>query len=98
MNGYTVAALAAAGLWWVARKKRAHRARAACGCKNKATIEAQEKTPGTDCTGTWWQRLHGADMMHQQFPNFSGVSMDPGSVDKVTIAGALSIGWNGDVK
>ena len=94
MNGYAVAAVVG-GLWWLSRK-RAQRAQAACGCKDKALIEAADPRGGTDCTGNWWQRLHGADLMHAQFRNYAGVSMDPSSTDKVTLAASLSVGWNGD--
>lgn len=94
MNGYALAAVAV-GLWWYS-KRRDRRARAACGCKNKAILAAGEPTAGTDCTGGWWSRLHGADLTHPQFPNYSGVSMDPSSTDKVQLAVSLGIGWNGD--
>lgn len=93
MNGYLIAA--AAGLWWVSRK-RAHREKAACGCKNRAILNAAEPQGGTDCNGNWWQRLHGADLMHSQFKNYSGVSMDPSSTDKVTLASVMGVSWNGD--
>lgn len=95
MNGFVWGAAAIGGLWWLSKKK-AQRARSACGCKNTALIEAGNPRGGTDCTGTWWQRLHGADLMHPQFKNYAGVSMDPSSTDKVALAVALKIGWNGD--
>lgn len=93
MNGYAVAAVAV-GLWWVHRRR--HHKKPGCGCPRRI-IDAAEPHQGTDCTGNWWQRLHGADLAHPQYLNYSGVSPDPASINKVQIAAELNLSWNGDV-
>ena len=96
MNGVAIAAVAVAGLWWLGRHKRQPN-KPGCGCP-RSIIDAAEPHLGTDCTGSWWQRLHGADLMHPHFGNYSGVSPDPGSINKIQIAAELNIGWNGDIR
>lgn len=95
MNGYAVAGVAV-GLWWLTRPRRRVN-KPGCGCA-RGILKAAEPHQGTDCGANWWQRLHGADLIHPQYGNYAGVSPDPSSATKAVLAGELPLSWNGDVR
>ena len=55
---------------------------------------------GSDFQGSWWDRLHGSDIVSAAYPNLLGsVNADPGpiGVRQIVSSRPQLIAWNGDM-